>query len=264
MRLQDIYIYPVKSLGGIRLDSWELEERGFKYDRRWLLIDKSGMFITQRKYPRLALLQVALSATGIHVYAKKNTRNYIEVPFSPAAEQLVPVTIWDDQTFGQLVDPFVSKWFSEKLEMDCDLVVMPESIQRKIDPKYAVNGESVSFADAMPYLIIGQASLDELNSRLADPVPMNRFRPNLVFSGGIPFEEDQWSSLKIGGAEFKITKPCARCVLTTIDQDTGKKGKEPLQTLAKYRNQNNKIMFGQNLLLLNGERIQVGDLVIGK
>jgi uncharacterized protein len=264
MRLQDIYIYPVKSLGGIRLDSWELEERGFKYDRRWLLIDKSGMFITQRKYPRLALLQVALSATGIHVYAKKNPRDYIELPFSPAAEQLVPVTIWDDQTFGQLVDPFVSKWFSEKLEMDCDLVVMPESIQRKIDPKYAVNGESVSFADAMPYLIIGQASLDELNSRLADPVPMNRFRPNLVFSGGIPFEEDQWSSLKIGGAEFKITKPCARCVLTTIDQDTGKKGKEPLQTLAKYRNQNNKIMFGQNLLLLNGERIQVGDLVIGK
>jgi uncharacterized protein len=141
---------------------------------------------------------------------------------------------------------------------------MPISSDRRVSPKYAVNNESVSFADGMPYLVIGQASLDELNTRLEIPVPMDRFRPNLVFTGGKAFEEDDWDKVKIGNSLFKVTKPCARCVMTTVDQNTGKKSKEPLKTLSTYRNVNGKVMFGQNMLLLEGEKISVGDLVTPK
>jgi uncharacterized protein YcbX len=261
MYLTDIYIYPIKSLGGIRLNESVLEERGLQYDRRWMLVDKNGIFLTQRTIHQMALLQVELMAGGLKVLKKDDPETNILIPFEPKTEELIPVTVWDDTVVGQLVDNSVSKWFTNQLNMDCDLVVMPESTQRKLNPKYAVNNESVSFADGMPYLLIGQASLADLNTKLQNPVPMDRFRPNLVFSGGKAFEEDEWDKVKIGKSLFKITKPCARCVMTTIDQKTGIKGKEPLQTLAKYRTISNKVMFGQNMSLLEGLTISVGDIV---
>jgi uncharacterized protein YcbX len=261
MYLTDIYIYPIKSLGGIRLNESVLEERGLQYDRRWMLVDKNGIFLTQRTIHQMALLQVELMAGGLKVFKKDDPETNILIPFEPKTEELIPVTVWDDTVVGQLVDNSVSKWFTNQLNMDCDLVVMPESTQRKLNPKYAVNNESVSFADGMPYLLIGQASLADLNTKLQNPVPMDRFRPNLVFSGGKAFEEDEWDKVKIGKSLFKITKPCARCVMTTIDQKTGIKGKEPLQTLAKYRTISNKVMFGQNMSLLEGLTISVGDIV---
>jgi uncharacterized protein len=261
MYLTDIYIYPIKSLGGIRLNESVLEERGLKYDRRWMLVDKNGIFLTQRTLHQMALLQVELMADGLNVFRKDDPEINILIPFEPKTKELIPVTVWDDTVIGQLVDNSVSKWFTNQLNMDCDLVVMPESTQRKLNPKYAVNNESVSFADGMPYLLIGQASLDDLNTKLQDPVPMDRFRPNLVFSGGKAFEEDQWDKVKIGKSLFKITKPCARCVMTTIDQKTGIKGKEPLKTLAKYRTVSNKVMFGQNMSLLEGLTIRIGDII---
>lgn len=261
MYLTDIYIYPIKSLGGIRLNESVLEERGLKYDRRWMLVDKNGIFLTQRTLHQMALIQVALMAGGLNVFRKDNPETNILIPFEPKTKKLIPVTVWDDTVIGQLVDNSVSKWFSNQLNIDCDLVVMPESTQRKLNPKYAVNNESVSFADGMPYLLIGQSSLDDLNTKLQNPVPMDRFRPNLVFSGGKAFEEDEWNKVKIGKSLFKITKPCARCVMTTIDQKTGIKGKEPLKTLAKYRTISNKVMFGQNMSLLEGLTIRIGDTV---
>ncbi len=261
MYLTDIYIYPIKSLGGIRLNESVLEERGLKYDRRWMLVDKNGIFLTQRKLHQMALLQVELMAGGLNVFRKDHPETNILIPFEPKTKKLISVTVWDDTVIGQLVDNSVSKWFTNQLNLDCDLVVMPESTQRKLNPKYAVNNESVSFADGMPYLLIGQASLDDLNTKLQNPVPMDRFRPNLVFSRGKAFEEDEWDKVKIGKSLFKITKPCARCVMTTIDQKTGIKGKEPLKTLAKYRTVSNKVMFGQNMSLLEGLTIKVGDPV---
>jgi uncharacterized protein YcbX len=143
--------------------------------------------------------------------------------------------------------------------MDLDLVVMPESSHRKMDPRYAVQGESVSFADGMPYVMIGQASLDELNQRLEVPISMDRFRPNLVFSGGEAYAEDQFKQLQIGEVEFQVVKPCARCVLITVNQQTGEKGKEPLATLATYRTVNNKVYFGQNAVALAPGIVRVGD-----
>jgi uncharacterized protein len=262
MYIQDIFIYPIKSLGGIRLEEAVLEEKGFQYDRRWMLVDKDGSFLTQRTFPKMALLQVELTEEGLLVFHKKDRNNQIQIPFLPQTEIFYPVQIWDDQVVGQLVDEKISKWFSEILEMECDLVIMPETTERKIAPKYAVNNESVGFADAMPYLLIGQASLDDLNGRLENPVPMDRFRPNLVFAGAKPFEEDNWDKVQVGDALFKITKPCARCVLTTVNQETAEKGKEPLKTLAAYRTFDHKVMFGQNMLLLKGTKVRVGDKMV--
>lgn len=262
MYLKDIYIYPIKSLGGIRLQESVLEERGLKFDRRWMLVDKEGMFLTQRTFPEMALLQVEVGDSGLLVYHKNDHSHKIQIPFQSQTNHFLSVTIWDDVVIGQKVDHGVSKWFSEKLGRECDLVIMPETTERKLSPKYAVNSESVGFADAMPYLLIGQASLDELNTRLEVPVPMDRFRPNLVFAGGMPYEDDAWDKVQVGEAVFKITKPCARCVMTTVNQVTAEKGKEPLKTLATYRTFDHKVMFGQNMLLLSGDKIRVGDEVV--
>jgi len=262
MKLQDIYVYPIKSLGGIRLDEAVVEERGLRYDRRWMLVDKGGIFLTQRKYEKMALIQVELEEDGLRVFLKKEPDNQIMVPYGLRSGKVLPVDIWEDTVNAELVDERISDWFSRQLDIPCDLVVMPQSTERKLKPQYAVNGESVSFADGMPYLIIGQASLDDLNKRLEEPVPMQRFRPNFVFSGGEPFAEDKWDSIQIGESKFKITKPCARCVMVTIDQESAKKGKEPLKTLATYRLMDKKILFGQNMLLLYGQSVRIGDDVV--
>jgi len=261
LQLQDIYTYPIKSLGGIRLDKAKVEEKGLQYDRRWMLVDRDGRFLTQRKYPEMALLQTKITDGGISVFDKENPSRQILVPYDSGSARYRMVTIWEDRVEAQIVNSGISLWFSEVLKKECELVFMPPTTRRKLQPEYAVNGESVSFADGMPYLLIGQSSLDDLNSRLSNPVPMNRFRPNLVFSGGSPFQEDEWDIVTIGDARFKITKPCARCVVTTVDQQTGEKGREPLTTLSTYRNRDGKVMFGQNMLLLRGTDISVGDTI---
>lgn len=262
MKLQDIYVYPIKSLGGIRLEEAEVQEKGLKYDRRWMLVDKEGVFLTQRKHTHMSMIQVELSTEGLRVYLKKDPATQIMVPYGQCDGRELAVVIWEDTVTARIVDKSISSWFTEQLGIPCDLVIMPESTKRKLKPQYAVNGESVSFADGMPYLIIGQASLDDLNSRLEKPVPMERFRPNFVFSGKEPFAEDSGEIVHIGRNKFKITKPSARCVLITIDQKTGEKGKEPLKTLATYRTVDKKVMFGQNMLLLAGDKVKVGDKVI--
>jgi uncharacterized protein YcbX len=261
MYLQDIYVYPIKSLGGVRLETAKLEERGLQFDRRWMLVDRESMFISQRTFSKMALIQVEIFSDRMDVFDKYRPEDRLNIPFQTTPDALIDVTIWEDTVKGQLVKKEINDWFSDILGLDCRLVLMPESTKRRLKPKYAVNGESVSFADGMPYLIIGQSSLDDLNARLGAPVPMDRFRPNLVFNGGLPFVEDSWEKLKIGDAVFKVTKPCARCVMTTVDQQTGEKGKEPLKTLASYRTFQNQVMFGQNMLLLEGNRIKIGDVL---
>ncbi|HSF53333.1 MAG TPA: MOSC N-terminal beta barrel domain-containing protein [Algoriphagus sp.] len=260
--VQDIFIYPIKSLGGIRLSEAVVEEKGFQYDRRWMLVDEEGVFVTQREYPKLALLAVALGEFGLIVSHKLEKENSIEIPFERAAGPELMVTIWDDQVVAKIVDPDIDHWFSDILGFRVSLVMMPESTHRKVSSKYAVHAESVSFADGMPYLLIGQESLNDLNSRLENPVPMNRFRPNIVFSGGSAYLEDSLRKIKIGELEFQIVKPCARCVMTTVDQEKGVKGKEPLKTLASYRTINNKVYFGQNVVALQSGKINVGDLIM--
>jgi hypothetical protein len=261
LRIQDIFIYPIKSLKGVRLESVKVFERGFQYDRRWMLVDRAGLFITQRTHHQMALIQVELQDNHLLVSSTMDQANPIQIPFDLKLEFQIEVEIWDDRILANLVAPSFDQWFSKVLGIDCQLVVMPESTQRKVSPDYAVNGESVSFADGMPYLIIGQESLNHLNSKLTQEVTMNRFRPNIVFSGGESYTEDSWKDIKIGNVDFCVVKPCARCVLITVDQETGEKSKEPLKTLASYRTLNNKVYFGQNALALQEGFLRVGDLI---
>lgn len=259
LEVQDIFIYPIKSLGGIRVESAEVRERGFRHDRRWMLVTPEGMFVSQRQNHGMALLQVELKADGLLVVLKDDLMTQIFIPFDECTEENLSVTVWDDQMDAKKVGLAYDQWFSDRLGFEVILVKMNEHTYRPVDPRYAVNAETVSFADGMPYLIIGQSSLDDLNSRLDIPVKMDRFRPNIVFSGGTPFQEDSMKKMKIGNLSFQVIKPCARCIMTTVDQQTAKSGQEPLRTLAKYRTKNNKVLFGQNAVALEFGEIKIGD-----
>lgn len=257
--LSDIYIYPIKSLGGIRLKEASLEERGFQFDRRWMLVDQSGTFISQREYPSLALLQVAIEKDQLKIYHKAEPEQSISFRIGTCLDIKIPVQIWDDQTEAREVDQDVSAWFSEFLGLSLRLVEMPDASLRKVDERYATDDEIVSFADGYPCLLIGQSSLDGLNEKLTNVVEMDRFRPNLVFTGAEAHLEDHLSEFEIAGILFTAIKPCARCVLITVNQQTGEKGVEPLKTLAGYRTWDKKVLFGQNLLHKGSGKVRVGD-----
>jgi hypothetical protein len=261
MKLSQINIFPIKSLGGIELREGKVQVSGFQYDRNWMLVDLKGNFLSQRKHPEMAMLQVEIQDNMLLVYHKSKPRDRIEIPFSAKSGINMETTIWDDSLIALHIGEEVDRWFSAQLKINCRLVKLDPDHKRFIDKTYQVNDEFVSFADSMPFLIIGQASLDDLNNRLAEPLPMARFRPNLVFSGAAPFAEDNWSHIQIGQVTFKITKPCARCVMTTINQETGTKSKEPLKTLSQFRKVDGKILFGQNLIALNEGIISVGDTI---
>lgn len=255
--LSDLYIYPVKSLGGISIKSSEVTERGLKYDRRWLLVDQYGKFITQRVYPQMALICVEIKDGKLefnHRIKNEKFSLYIESKAGGRTEAV----IWSDKVSAQFVNSTADEWFSEMIGVKCRMVYMPDDTYRPVDNRFAYRNEIVSFADAYPFLLIGQSSLDELNSRLIEKIPVNRFRPNLVFSGGNPFDEDRIKSFILGDVTFFSVKPCARCVVTTINQDTAEKNEEPLNTLSTYRKVNNKVMFGQNLLHKGCGSISVG------
>ncbi|WP_310589035.1 MOSC domain-containing protein [Dyadobacter crusticola] len=261
MQLSEIWIYPVKSLGGIRLSEATTEERGLEYDRRWMIIDENGKFLTQRVLSKMALIDVELTDLGLKIVNRNEPQNALIVPYLPVTQQPRTVTIWDDVVEAVTVSNEADQWLSEQFGQKLELVKMPEQTERKADPRYAKNNENVSFADGFPFLIISQASLDDLNSRLEAPITMRRFRPNIVISGTAPFEEDQWKSIQIGSLEFEIVKPCARCILTTINPETAEKGAEPLKTLSTFRKVNNKILFGQNAVTRTLGTMREGDSV---
>lgn len=264
-RLTQIYIYPVKSLGGISLTSAEVTAKGLKYDRRWMLIGADNVALTQRTNPEMALFKTSLEKDDLHIHKTQDgavtSSVYVDTGTAPEGSTIT-AHVWDDEVQVVEVHRHLSQWFSDNLSVACKLVAFPEENPRKIDPRYSVNGEHFALADAYPFLIIGQASLDDLNSRLASPVPINRFRPNFVFSGGLPFQEDQWRELKIGNVRFAGVKMCSRCILTTVNQETAERGPEPLRTLSTYRKIGNKVLFGQNLVALDLGVVSVGDFII--
>lgn len=265
--LTGIYIYPVKSLGGIALESTALTAKGPQWDRRWMLVDENYRFLSQRELPQMTLLEVRLSDGQLQVADRRGGRSVLEIALEPPEGSSVTVTIWNDQCEAVPVSALADRWFSEALGRKCQLVYMPDESFRPVDPDYSVGAESVSFADGFPYLIIGEASLTDLNERLPAPIEMLRFRPNLVFSGGEPFEEDHWQAFTVGNAHFRAAKPCARCQIPTIDLQTGVGGKEPTRTLAGFRRQGNKIMFGMNACWSladpqNGAVIRLGDQIV--
>ncbi len=259
LKLSEIWIYPIKSLGGIQVQQSKVLEKGLQHDRRWMLVDETGQFMTQRIHPQMALFKLSFEKAGLNIMFGNHT-NHLSFT-NPSTIDLMKVTVWDDSVLACEVSPAHSEWFSSLLGMKCKLVFFPEGNSRPVDPAYKINDEHVSLADAYPFLIIGQSTLDNLNEKLEEALPMNRFRPNLVFTGGEPHEEDTWRNFVIGANRFVGVKLCARCVLTTVNQDTAEKGVEPLKTLATYRKQGNKILFGQNLVALDHGHIHVGDQI---
>lgn len=259
IQVTELNIYPVKSCRGISVDQAAMESRGFQYDRRWMIIDTSGRFVSQRTYPRLALIAVRLGARDITL-AVPGIEDLI-IPLRLAGKRIVQVDIWKDTVGALAAEESANDWVSTVLEVPCRLVYMSDESFRPVDPEYAVHKDQVSFADAYPFHLTTEASLADLNTRLSSPISMNRFRPNIVLSGCGAYEEDTWKRIRIGSALFHVVKPCARCATTVVNQETGIRGEEPLHTLSRYRNDDGKILFGQNLIHGSLSTVHVGDPV---
>jgi uncharacterized protein YcbX len=260
LRLSGLTVYPIKSAGGIPLLESELDEFGLRYDRRWMVVDESGTFISQRSHPPLALVTPGIRNGILRLEAPGMAT--LELPLEPQPTVHTSVRVWNDHCGATWTGERPARWFSDFLGLPCNLVHMADEIVRPADRSYAPEGTRVSFADAFPFLIISEASLADLNRRLAEPVPMNRFRPNLVIAGTEPYAEDGWDRVEINGIRLRVVKPCARCVVTTTDQATAERGKEPLRTLGRYRKVWGKVMFGQNAVHETVGRLRVGDSVI--
>ena len=256
LKISELWIYPVKSLGGIAVQQAKVLPKGFEHDRRWMLMDEQNIFLTQRVHSKMALFKMSFDKEGIQVTHQGNSEF---IPFGIAEGVDVRARIWDDEVTVKEVTSKLSQWFSHQLGIQCKLVAFPEHNDRAIDPRYKIGDDHVSLADAYPVLIAGQASLDDLNERMKEPLPMNRFRPNIVFTGGDPFEEDAWNYFDIGEVKFAGVKPSKRCILTTVDQDTAKRGAEPLVTLATYRKRENGVYFGQNVIPINTGTVNLGE-----
>jgi uncharacterized protein len=259
LQVSELFIYPVKSLGGISLSKANVTDRGFEYDRRWMLVNEQGEFMTQRTLPQLALFRTSIEADHLSITHKLENMS-ISVPFEAAAETRT-VDVWSDRCRARLVDAKIDQWFSDLLSLKCSLIYMPDTTKRRVDGRYAQNKEITSFSDAYPFLIISQASLDDINNRITEQLPMNRFRPNIVVTGSMPFEEDEWAHFAINEIDFYGVKLCARCVMTTINQDNATQAKEPLKTLSTYRLKDKKVFFGQNLLHKGEGVVSIGDEV---
>jgi uncharacterized protein len=257
--VSQLFIYPIKSLGGIAVQSACLSATGFTNDRRWMLADEQNVFLSQRTSPQMALLQPEISSEGLMVFHKHNRANQVSIPFLNGDGKKVHATIWEDTCEAYEAGNDINEWFSDMLQIKCKLLYMPAETRRLVDSDYAFNNEVTSFSDAYPLMMIGQNALDLLNSKLEIPLGIDRFRPNIVFSGGKPHCEDEMAVFTINNTKFFGVKPCARCIVTTINQQTSEKSAEPLKTLAAYRAKNNKIFFGQNILHQNNGLVKVGD-----
>jgi uncharacterized protein YcbX len=260
MKISEIKIFPIKSLGGISVQSSVVERRGLQFDRRWMLVNRDGIFFTQREFPKLSTVSVALAENGVNVCATGFESIYI--PYGIDGKK-IRVQVWGSECDAIPNSAVINEWFSEFLKFECKLVFMPDESEREVNPRFNKGNEIVSFADGYPIMVIGENSLNELNCRLETKLPMNRFRPNLVVFGSGAFAEDGWKKIRIGETVFRITKPCERCVVTTVEQERGEfAGKEPLKTLANFRSAKDvypdsfedfglsatSVLFGQNLI----------------
>jgi uncharacterized protein YcbX len=259
VRVTGLYRYPLKSARGSSLAEASLDPFGIEGDRRWCLLGGDGKVITQRDCPALATLEVRPIDGGIELHGQG--RDPIAVPMPKPGTGLLSVQVWRDRTEGMPAGAMADTWLGSLLERPCRLVYMPPSTHRQVSLECGRPGDRVSFADGYPLLLTSEASLAELNRRMERALPMDRFRPNLVIDGEVPFAEDDWARIRVGSTEFRVVKPCARCVVTTTDQQTGARGPEPLRTLATFRNAGGKVLFGENLIHDGPGPVRLGDPV---
>ncbi len=255
--LTGLFVYPVKSAAGIAADAWALDDFGLRHDRRWAVVDAAGDCLTQRTHPALALIRPSLDDDTLQLEVPG--RDPLRVPIEASGRIRLPVTIWGDRPEVESCGVEAGCWVSEYLGEPCHLVHMPASTRRAAEASRAGTDARVSLVDAFPLLLLSDASLAGLNARLETPVPMNRFRPNLVVGGVAAHAEDAWDTVRIGAVTLVAAKPCKRCVITTVDQATTVAGVEPLRTLAQYRRANGGVCFGQNFVHRGTGMLRLGD-----
>jgi uncharacterized protein YcbX len=262
VRLVEIRVYPVKSLRGDRPDVSPVEKRGLAGDRHWMVVDAVGRFITQREMPAMALVSARRSEHGTLRLVASGHAGLVVSPPVPGGPTRA-VSVWRDTVRALAAPPEADAWLSAVLGVACHLVFQPPQAARTVNPDYGAPGDEVSFADAYPVLLANAASLADLNARLATPVEMVRFRPNLVVEGAAAWAEDCWRLIRIGGVTFRVVKPCDRCVMTTVDPHTGTRPDktEPLRTLGRFRRDPRGVMFGQNIVPQDLGTLREGDPV---
>ena len=259
----ELRIHPVKGLRGGLHRTADIEHWGLAGDRRWMVVDAAGRFLSQREHNTMALVEARNTATGITL-TTPGMEGMI-IPFPAPETETFDVVVWRDTVRAVPAGAAADAWISAALGLCCRLVYLADTAGRKIDPAYSSAGQTVNFADGFPVLLTSMTSLADLNTRLAVPIPIGRFRPNIVVSGAVPWAEDCWRRIRIGDVLFRVVKPCDRCIVTTIDPETGQRPDktEPLRTLATFRrDQRGGVMFGQNLIPENTGRIAAEDRVV--
>lgn len=274
VQISGLFVYPVKSCRGISLDEAPIEPMGFLHDREFLVVDENDAFLTQRNAPALATIEIGLEETGMVLDAPDVQR--LRVSFTkddePSRHDAArPITIFDDHVLADDVGKEAAGWFGAVLHRPCRLVQMGASYSRKARVEKIAPGHrwsrtpDISFTDAFPTLLVSEESLADLNTRLPEPIPMTRFRPNIVVRGCAPYDENTWNTVEVGGIVFGCATTCLRCVITSIDQQTGiRQGPEPLRTLATYRRSpdGKGVIFGQYLIHSGTGTLRIGDALV--
>ena len=262
MHVTEIYTYPVKSLAGISHQSAELTVTGLRHDRQWMVVQPDGTFMTQRIYPQMALVETGISDSKLVLSSFGMEDWLVDDPFDGQADRIA-TDVWGSGINGVAHSTSTNQWLSDAIGTDCMLISFPETENRQCDTEFASEGDHTLFADGYPLLLAAQASLDDLNSKLAEPVGMNRFRPNIVVSGCDAFEEDSWHKIKINQVGLRFAKHCERCSVPTVNQATGMlEGPEPIHTLSSYRRrEDGEVYFGTCLVPEGTGVLSIGDEV---
>ncbi len=259
-RICALNVYPLKSARGTHVDTLELDDRGALNDRRWMVVDDRGMFVSQREQSKMALVAPTMTPDGLELSAPGMPTLGVSRP--PDYAPSIQGQVWDGHCEVRLADDEAHRWFSTYLGGSYRLVFQGDDAVLPMLPKYAgaiTEPRRIALTDGAPLLLIGQASLDDLNSRLRVPLPMNRFRPNIVVDGTMPYEEDSWTRFESAGVLFEVANACPRCVTTTVDQATGIRSDEPLRTLATYRKVASGVIFGKNVTHHGAGRLRLGE-----
>ena len=254
--IHSLHIYPIKSCQGISLQTVELTATGFKYDRHWMLVDKQGKFISQRTHPQLATIKTFLTTDCLTV---ESHTSMLQIPLETSDNRQMQVTIWNDKCSAAIVSSECSDWFSQFLDTECELVFLPKSEKRQVDPEYSTKNQIVGFSDGFPLLVLSRASIDLLNTKLSQKADIDRFRANIILKGCPAHAEDNCSELSVNDITILLPKPCSRCIIPSIHQQNAEKYPEVLKALAGYRKTGNHIYFGQNGVHLSEGIISIGE-----
>ena len=264
LTVSQLFVHPVKSLAGIEVNSVNLGELGPDYDRRWMIIDAKGKFLTQRQFPKMCLIKTQLLESVLILSTPDGDEYQLDKSARKSPQQQTQVRVRHDDVLAQDCGDQVADWLSRFLDFSVRLVFMQDQTKRYVDKDFALNSETVSFADGFPILVISLASLDLLNSKLDEAIDMRRFRPNIVIDGCEPHAEDNWNHIDFAGTTISLVKPCSRCIIPAIEPTTGDKQIAVIKALSDYRRgDDGQIYFGQNALIKthSGQAIKVGDAV---